>query len=175
MARWLGRRSKGSLVGMLIAAAISLLGPARSAAADTSSPSASPSTFEGMPLPVAWATLSNGSGPVISFDSTPGTGPTQLEAIQQLYPQAVPYIPQSEQATLSDTRVGSSFTMTILNAVAPSINATTTSGGSPCTDPNLCDYFKMKFNAQGEFNGYHVTMDESVDGYRDDGASTSWV
>lgn len=140
-------------------------------AADTPTPH----TFAGMSLPQAWQTLHPaGGGPVIHFTSSPGTGPTQLAVIQTLYPEALSQISTAEQDNLAAAHVGSDFTLSILQASAPAIDSCIVGCSTPCTDPNLCDYFEIQFSASGTLNGYDVFDDDFIDGYRDDGASTNW-
>lgn len=169
------RSMKRSLCVFVAAAAVTLGSAAtRSALADTAPVQ---HTFEGMSLPQAWQVLHPADGgPVLQFTSSPGTGPSELSVIQSLYPQSLSQLSDTDKANLSAAHVGSSFTLNILQASSPAVdlNSCVTGCSSSCLDPDLCNYFEISFSASGTLNGYNVTDDDFIDGYRDDGASTNW-
>ena len=120
--------------------------------------------------------------PVTLFTSSSGTGPTELEAIRQLYPAAVGQLPVSQQQRLNTVRLGSKYSGELLIALAPSsgqprATAPGLSGclsgcsSTVCPDQYNCDFFYTSFYATARLNGYDLRVIQTIIGFRDNGDS----
>ena len=151
------------------------------AAADTvASTSYHPPTVEGMSLRDAWVKLHPADGgPVVLVSGSPGSGPTELETLTNAAPTIAAALSPTMRAELSSARVGSQYSITVLTAlntgvVAPTLQ-TCISGCTACPDPNDCDYFYANLSGNTGFNSVTTSVNDEVDGYRDNGDSANWA
>lgn len=166
------RKIRIGLVGLLVACFSQ--SPLISHASVSSDPTP-PHTIRGLDVRDAWLAYHPvGGGPALFFDGAPGSGPSQLQVVTQLYPQVAASLTPAETAALAKAHVGSNNQLTVLSAVSPATSTTLTTGNSACPDSNDCDYYEIVFQNTGTFNGYNTQVNEFIDAYRDNGVTVKF-
>lgn len=117
--------------------------------------------------------------PAVYVFTSPGTGPSVLEALTTLYPGAARALPPAQRENLADSRTGGESTVLIaaraaLLDVTGIVRAKANSIGV-CPDENHCSYYLYTLRAEkpsGTFNNLISTLQDTWM-YEDDGGRPS--